>query len=88
MTPREYLYWVEGFRYRRDQDAMMMAHFTASAMSVHTKRPVKARDLYRPGGGRMSKKATEERAKRFRDVVARIGPQAYPVKVKPRKRGR
>jgi hypothetical protein len=45
----------DGYQWREDRDNRIRAHFAAAQMSVHTKKPVKATDLYKPQKNKKSK---------------------------------
>lgn len=87
MTPREYLYWIDGFRYRHELQGQMLAHFTACLLNAWTKKTIKGRDLWRPHKP-MTKAEREKRDREFRQLVETMGPEAIPVKVNRQKKGR
>lgn len=83
MTPKEVWAQHDAWLWQRDQLAMLWAHFTAATVQPHTKKRVKAKDLYKPvvvGKDRKDDLTPEERRKRFEEAVRKMGPEAIPVK--------
>lgn len=84
MTPKELHYLLEGYLWRRDDRGTMLANFTAAIVSPHTKRRVKASDLYKPVLQEIGKSSApltlEERRQRFDKAVKKMGPQTIPVR--------
>lgn len=56
----------------------MKAHFTAWAVNPHTKKTIKATDIYNPNPPKPI--SLEERRKSFQQSVDLMGPDAIPVR--------
>ncbi len=81
MTPREYEYWMDGFKWRMDNEALIKAHFTACLMNMFTSRKIKPSDLWKTTKQpKKHKKVIDQSA--FEEIIATMGPDAIPIKRK------
>lgn len=81
MTPREFEYWMDGFKWRMDNEALVMAHFTACIMNMFSNKRVRATDLWKIGNPtkKRKNKINKETAE---ELLSRIGPDAIPIRRK------
>ena len=78
LTPWELKFEVDGYLHREDQQAELIAHLVAQHMSMFTKRPVKARDLYRARRVRGKEINYQERLRQFEQAKAAMGVERFP----------
>lgn len=81
MTPREYTYWMDGFKWRMDNEALIKAHFTACLMNMFTSKKIKASDLWKTTNQAPKRKKPIDQSA-FEETLAAMGPDAIPLKRK------
>lgn len=81
MTPREFEYWMDGFKWRMDNEALIKAHFTACIMNMFSNKRIRATDLWKIGNPtkKRKNKINKETAE---ELLSRIGPEAIPIRRK------
>lgn len=57
MQPHEFELLLDGYNWRENHYCEIQAYFTAAAMSVHTKNPVKPTDLWKPTKNNANKRS-------------------------------
>lgn len=72
---------IQAYQWRYDTEAQLLAHFTASIISVWSKRRVRGRDLYRSASDKTNKIIDiEQKRKEFEEAVKAMGPDTIPVR--------
>lgn len=87
-TPRRFYMYLDAYAENQDRKGAMLAHFTAALLNAWSKKPVKAKDLYRTRKSSQDFEETKVHGReRFDEAVARMGPQAIPVRDRNKKVG-
>jgi hypothetical protein len=81
MTPREVQHVIAGWVWRKDQLGQMLSVMFASVANRLGKPRLLPKHLYRPVTGQLQarQRALDARRK-FDEIVARMGPEAVPVR--------
>lgn len=87
MTLRELAIETDAFFWREDRWMRALSACTAAVANYtfKSKKKLKPEDLYKPRYRERHVLTQEEHARRFREAVKRMGPEAIPVKRRVRK---